>query len=240
MSRNRLAGFFFFSLGAIACIYSGMRLTGFAISQSFGGTFFFLGTVLVVGGIILGTYGSNSLEIRLYQKEEGRRKEDYMTDPENFFGGEISLRSFKKEMAEIKKDPELLEEVKSAYLIPLIQAYRSEGCESEIAGKYLAEMGFDIEEMDEPRYLLPRKEIEKIKRVFRTSRGSPNKEQREILNKYNLDFSHGGEHGKIFPKNGGQGIVVSLTPSDWRASLNHASRVVKLCDSQFRKKMKSH
>jgi len=110
-------------LGILISLSFGFRLTGLVISQGESTSFFFIGILMIVGGLVLFSLETRSrLEITLY-KQPSRKGEDvlYMTDPENLFGkkGTVSLEQFRKEMEEIRKDPELLNLVRETYFIPL-------------------------------------------------------------------------------------------------------------------------
>jgi hypothetical protein len=233
-----------FALGFFISVYSSFKFTGFVVSQGSAGGYFFIGITLIIGGILLVNFnGQSQLEIELYKdsKNNGGKEKIFMTDPENIFGTEgiVSLDKFKQEMAEIKKDPELLKIVKEAYFFPLMNKLNEKGAESELAKQYLVEMGFESENQeDEKRYALPKSEIDKIKTAFVDKKDRLTSAQKEILKKYNLKYVIPNRgHAKISPEQGGECITMSLSPSDVRTGKNNSSLLVKLCDKQYRKNL---
>jgi hypothetical protein len=242
INKQKIIGTFLFLLGISIMIYSGIKLTGFAISGGDVGGFFFLGILFLIGGILLMSFsGQNQLEVKLYREVKKDGKEQiFMTDPENLFGnGTVDLDKFRKDMGEIKKDPELFIMVKEAYFIPLMNKYNGEGDESELAEQYLIEMGFEPEKENEKRYALPKNEILKIKNAFNEKKMKKGitPAQREILKQYKLEYMQGRTHAKITSEDGKEKMIVSVSPSDRRAGKNTSSLLVKLCDKQFRKEL---
>ncbi|MFH1365389.1 MAG: hypothetical protein ABIH28_02285 [archaeon] len=245
LSKQKMMGTFLFLFGIFAMIYSGIKLTGFAVSQEGAGEFFFIGIVFVIVGIFLMSFSKHSqLEIKLYKKSNGKnggKEEIYMTDPENLFGknGTISLEQFRKDMKEIKKDPALLELIKEAYFVPLMDKYAGkDGSESELAEQYLIEIGFEQTKEDESRYALPKTEITRIKKAFSERRGKITSAQKRILTDYQLRYIPQGNRAIITPEQGGERIVIGICPGDINAGKRISSLILKLCDFQHRKKSK--
>lgn len=186
----------------------------------------------------------NDLEIRLYKrKNEKGIEEIYMTDPETLFGnfGEISLEKFTREIEELKKCSELLRIVKETYFVPLMEiCKRSEKDKKEehqMAKAYLEAMGFELEEeiLENKKYVLPEKEIERIKKAFRERRNKISPEQRKIFEDYYLRYEIKNNCIKVSPKNRRGIISLSLSTSKSKynnATENNLSLLLKLCNEQ--------
>jgi hypothetical protein len=247
-SKQKAMGALLFLFGIFIVIYSGTKFTGFAISQGNAGGFFFIGIILMVGGILLVGFGKQSqLEIKLYKeaKKDGK-KQIYMTDPENLFGtnGIVTLEKFREDMDEIRKDPELFDMIKQSYFAPLMEKYSEGGVESELAEQYLVEMGFEpeneekTESEEESRYALPKEEITKIKTAFSDRKEKITPGQKKILANYDLVYTSHGNRIMITPQQGGERIIVGISPNDRNAGKRISSQVLRLCDAQYRKKAK--
>jgi hypothetical protein len=241
--KKKALGVFLFSLGFFVSIYSNIRFTGFAISQSFSSGFFFLGIALAMGGILLVNLShQGQLEISLYKIPSKKGDEAiYMTDPENFFGknGAVSLKQFKEDMEEIKKEPGLLKEVKGAYFPALMNRVHEGGIFSEMAKKYIAEMDFTFEKEKESRYSLPKTEISRIKNTFNDVKNGLSSAQRKLLKEYGLEYESRGKHGIVSSQGGEKKVTISISPSDIRAGKNTSSLILKLCEEQYRKRNKN-
>ena len=242
INKKNIFGIFLFIFGFFITAYSSLKFTGFVVSQGGAGGYFFIGIILIIGGILLVNLNSqNQLEIKLYResKKDGKGHIS-MTDPENLFGnkGFVTLDIFRQQMKEISKDPELFELVKESYFAPLMKKYSEGGVESELAEQYLVEMGFEPEKGNDSRYVLPKSEIARIKSAFMDRKDRITSAQNGILKKYGLKYTClPGGHAKISPEQGGESITVSLSPSDKRAGKNASSQLVKLCDKQYRKNL---
>jgi len=245
-SKKKIFGIFSFVLGFFTSLCYEFKFTGFAVSQLNNQNFFFFGVILMLGGILLITLGKQSpLEIKLYKNSsgKGRRKEEIcMTDPENFFGNEgvVTLETFRQQMREIKKDSIVLGMIKEAYFVPLMNRLNEGGETSKIAEKYLQEMGFEpeYERENESKYALSKEEITRIKKAFTDRKDRLTSAQRDVLKKYNLNYKLlAGGHAKIFPEQGRESITISLSPNDINAGKNNSSRLLKLCDRQYRKSL---
>lgn len=235
-------GIFLFVLGFFSSIYSGFKFTGFAVSQFGFQDIFFIGMILMFGGILLTILGSQgALEVKLYRgKSKGGKEEVYMTDPENFFGKPegITLEEFKEEIKELKKEPGFVEMIREAYLPSLIKYAREGGIFAEEAKKRLENMDFTFdEEKHEERYALPEDEIKEIKSAFKDLKEGPTPAQRTILKRYGLEHKKISRHWIIYPiGEEHRRVTVSLTPGDSRSGKNTASFLIKLCDEQYRKR----
>jgi hypothetical protein len=240
-SKLKVTGLLLFLLGAFIIFYSGIKITGFAVSQENSGGIFFIGIAFVLGGILLiNLGGKGQLEIKLYQEaDKNGRGHTLMTDPENLFGnGAVTLDRFRKEIHDLKKDPELFKIVRKTYLATLIRKYEEGGAEAQLARKYLIEMDFEPEEEEEKGYAIPLEERMKIKNAFNDIGGKITPAQMRILKKYDLVYTIGKTHAKISPEQGGRSIAMGKSPSDVNAGKNTSSLLLKLCDEQYRKKLK--
>jgi len=97
-------------------------------------------------------------------------------------------------------------------------------------------MGLELETRSE--HSLPKEEITRIKKAFGERREKITPTQKDILKKYNLGYATNGKRLTIFPMEGGERVIVGISPNDINAGKRISSLVVKLCEKQQNKKAK--
>ena len=233
--NKRVTGYVLVLVG-ILIILSVPNFTGAVIGLgNVGNIVSVIGLVFVMSGILFILLSNKKLELMVYEDTRRKGKEDVsytMTDPELYFGGTglVSLREFRNAMRELGGDPELMGVVREEYGGEL-KRIASQGTEQErgIALKFLGAMKeeFKIEEEERQNnvgsYSLPTDERREIQTGFKDWEVSPDKRQRELLNRYGIDYvpKEGKKHPHIqsraYPN---IKMTISSTPSDYRATKN--------------------
>ena len=178
-------------------------------------------------------------EVQVYDGRRGSKHrnpdEDYhLVDPYlNFGASVVSLETFRKGVARIADDSELMSIVREEYGRPLQDIVRSNAPTSYVARQFLSVLDMDV---DGDEGGLTKEEAAEIRQTFRDSDGSLTKEQRHLLDRYGCTYEHGGNnHWHI--KYGGAIVVHSSTPSDWRAGRNFASELIRVLGRAKKKRV---
>ena len=227
----KLPGILFLIIGIFLLLNSLQNITGFVTFESPNiKSSSLLGIILVAIGILMLSHSRTSqLEqlVGVFNSRKNNNPEDsfMMTDPELFFGkeGQLNLKKFKEEIAQIKKGSdgeELIKIIDEAYRHRLKAVAESDN--EERAG--MAEAFLQVLEPNYHRpihkheqeledYSLTREEREEIKNAFRQWDGKLTKQQRRILRGYNLVYSPMDPHSKISYEGTGYNISISNSPS---------------------------
>ena len=249
MNQKRFVGFIIILTGMLISL-SRVAFTGAVVGVekstivgSIGALTVFVGLLMVLMSQATGLVK----KISLYESATGkaRREEDKyeITDPELYFSkeGHVNISEFKKGIEELKEDSELVNLVREDYGKKLLEIRESaknlDPKRAQIATKFL-EVLYDKGKIPQSEREIggySEKEHEEkiakdeIRRAFdRGWYGEPTSEQRKTLKKYELDFTKGKTHGKIFYlHNPDKFIPVSSTPSSTNAGKHIANDILK-------------
>lgn len=249
-----ILGIFYLIIGFIILLNSFQTITGFAIIQDIQPKISpILGIILISIGLLISTATKEKegelekkVKLSVYSGKTGQTNdENYrMTDPSLYFeqSGAVSLGRFKRDIQHLRESQdgeELIKIVRDEYEPKL----------KEIAGstdKEKANIAVEFLKILDPNYLpqeresshkedysLTSEEREEIKGAFRQYSGRINKQQREILRKYDLEYDPTGKGDDAKIRHHGADFFITISrhpPSDYRAGIYAAHDIIGLIE----------
>ncbi len=241
---KEVIGGILFITGIFLLISSQLGITGNVISERADAISSVLSIILIAGGVVLMAVGKKVRElekialnegITVYDKNHGSVDERYrLIDHSGWLSSqEISLGEFKELIQEFKSNEEIMKLIKRNYGDKFYDKIICEIRKNKLSSKIVPyiefwKATFGKEFSVKPEYL-SEEEKQKIRGAFIKWNGEPDKDQRQIMKHYELGFSSGKKHGKIYwNKNEDLFVAVSKTPSDVRAGRNIATNFINL------------
>lgn len=228
-----IMGLIFFFVGVVFTLIYIFNITGYIVSDhldfknvpSYILFFFLAGVITISLGNRQQRESALEYNVRVYDSSNGKSREHdrfYVMEDEH---GRVSLGELKREISRIGSDPELMQILREEHSPGLIKIVQSHSNGYEVARAFLDVLGIHINEGNE-RYQLSKEEVNEIKVAFKDWNGYPDSRQKKILNKYDLLYEKGTNHGYIKRKNGKGKVTMSNTPSDWRTGMNTTAEII--------------
>ncbi len=255
-----ILGIFYLIIGFIILLSSFQTITGFAIIQDVQPKITsILGIILISLGLLISTAVKEKegelekkVKLSVYSGKTGQTNEENyrMTDPSLYFeqSGAVSLGRFKRDIQHLRESQdgkELIKIVREEYEPKLKELAESTDKEkANIAVEFLKvldsnyqppkrESSHEEKSSPEKDYSLAHEEREEIKVAFRQYNGRINKQQREILRKYDLKYDPTGKGDDAKIRHHGTDSFITISrhpPSDYRAGIYAAHDIIGLIE----------